>query len=374
MPLTEQTGEAVYAKNDLDRGHLVRRQDPVWGGSATARQANADTFAHTNAAPQAGAFNHSQALWLGLEDHTLTYARTNKNRISVFTASVLSIEDPVNRGTGIPQSFWKIAAWTTTINGSTVRRAARVVLDQSPQLADLDLDAASRRALTAGTPPPLGPHRTYQVPIADVAVLTGLNLTALAEADALAPLALIRNDVGPRELWVELTELSGVRLISICMRDAPSRFVSAMAPEYGPHRPATMEFRDCRVANDCREKHTGARILSGWGNRDGPVDRSAGVLLSISELGCTISALACTTPRRAEPFVRATEIKHGRARDVGRAASQAERETIMKNDSKSGVGIVEWQFFTSHNNTVGPDVALLERLERLGIPFTLWVA
>ncbi|TFC87437.1 DNA/RNA non-specific endonuclease [Cryobacterium sp. TMT4-31] len=212
IPTNEQTGEAVYAKNDLDRGHLVRRRDPVWGDAATAQQANADTFAYTNAAPQAGAINQSKELWLGLEDHVLTYARTNENRISVFTAPMLSIEDPVYRGTGIPQSFWKIAAWTTTMNGSTVLRSAGFVLDQSPQLADIDLDDAGGRALIDGTPPPLGPYRTYQVPIVDIAVLTGLNLTVLAEADVLAPLPTIRDDAGPRELWVELPEISEVRL------------------------------------------------------------------------------------------------------------------------------------------------------------------
>jgi endonuclease G len=122
IPLYEQAGEGVYARNDLDRGHLVRRLDPVWGDTTTARRANYDTFAYTNAAPQAGAFNQSKQLWLGLEDHVLTYARTNGNRISVFTAPVLSIQDPIYRGVKIPQAFWKIAAWTTTTKGSTSRR------------------------------------------------------------------------------------------------------------------------------------------------------------------------------------------------------------------------------------------------------------
>jgi DNA/RNA endonuclease G (NUC1) len=27
----QQTGEAVYARNDIDRGHLVRRASAVWG-------------------------------------------------------------------------------------------------------------------------------------------------------------------------------------------------------------------------------------------------------------------------------------------------------------------------------------------------------
>ena len=212
IPADNQTGEAVYARNDLDRGHLVRRRDPVWGDTATARQANNDTFAYTNAAPQAGAFNQSKELWLGLEDHVLTYARTNGNRISVFTAPVLSAGDPVYRGVGIPQSFWKIAAWSTTVKGAPVLRAAGFVLDQSPQLADIDLDAAGAQALIDGSPPPLGPFRTYQVPIVNIASLTGLDLAALSEADVLAPVPEIRKDADRRDLWVELTDTALIHL------------------------------------------------------------------------------------------------------------------------------------------------------------------
>ncbi|WP_233197628.1 DNA/RNA non-specific endonuclease [Cryobacterium sp. Y57] len=152
IPLYEQTGEAVYARNDLDRGHLVRRRDPVWGDETTARRANYDTFAYTNAAPQAGNFNQSKELWLGLKDHVLTYARTNANRISVFTAPVLSAQDPTYRGVKIRQAFWKIAAWTTTMHGSAVLHAAGFVLDQSPQLEDIDLDTVHAPALMYGTP------------------------------------------------------------------------------------------------------------------------------------------------------------------------------------------------------------------------------
>ena len=212
IPIHEQTGEAVYARNDLDRGHLVRRRDPVWGDRATARQANNDTFAYTNAAPQAGAFNQSKELWLGLEDHILTYARKNGNRISVFTAPVLSAEDPIYRGVKIPQSFWKIAAWTTTAEGSTVLQAAGFVLDQRPQLEDIDLDTVRAQALIDGNPPPLGPYRTYQVPIVDLVDLIGLNLVALSEADVLAPTPAIREDTDRRKRWVKLVDTAGIHL------------------------------------------------------------------------------------------------------------------------------------------------------------------
>ena len=61
-----QTGERVYARNDIDRGRLVRRASAVWGDTvAEAKLANEDTFHYTNAAPQAAKFNQGLELWLG---------------------------------------------------------------------------------------------------------------------------------------------------------------------------------------------------------------------------------------------------------------------------------------------------------------------
>ena len=45
-----QYGPELYSKNDLDRGHLVRRLDPVWG--ANFKDANEDTFHFSNFSPQ----------------------------------------------------------------------------------------------------------------------------------------------------------------------------------------------------------------------------------------------------------------------------------------------------------------------------------
>ena len=122
---------------------------------------------------------------------------------------MLSAEDPIYRDVKIPQSFWKIAAWTTTTEGSTVLHAAGSVLDQSPQLADIDLDTVRAQALIDGDPPPLGPYRTYQVPIVG---LTGLNLAALSEADVYALTPAIREDTDRRKRWVELVDTAGVHL------------------------------------------------------------------------------------------------------------------------------------------------------------------
>jgi endonuclease G len=194
VPADEQAGPELYARNDLDRGHLVRRRDPVWGDLVVARRANLETFAYPNAAPQASAFNQGELLWVGLEDHVLEYARARGSRLSVFTGPVLADDDPVYRGVGIPRLFWKVAAWAS--DGQL--RSAAFVLDQSPFVTTLQ----------AETVPPLGPFRTFQVPVADVEELTGLDHGPLVGADVLAPVGAR----GARERWLPLTSRAEVRL------------------------------------------------------------------------------------------------------------------------------------------------------------------
>ncbi|GAB3632204.1 hypothetical protein GCM10027421_15570 [Microbacterium shaanxiense] len=173
IPAEEQTGADVYARNDLDRGHLVRRRDPGWGTADEARDATEATFFYPNAAPQAAGFNQSKELWLGLEDHVLEYAETTDQRVSVFTAPVLADGDPPYRGILIPLRFWKVAAW----QGPDGLAATGFILDQS-ELVD-----TSEGVLAA---PPLGAFRTFQAPITDIADLTGVDFGALPDADVLA--------------------------------------------------------------------------------------------------------------------------------------------------------------------------------------------
>ena len=178
IPADWQAGPEIYTRNNLDRGHLVRRRDPVWGQREVAVRANSDTFRYPNAAPQASGFNQSKELWLGLEDHVLEYARVNEQRLSVFTAPVLAAGDPAYRGIRVPLRFWKIVAWRT---GDELAATAFVV-DQAPLV-----DTSEVQAPAPGEAPPLGPFRTFQVPVADVAGLTGLTMPALIAADVLPP-------------------------------------------------------------------------------------------------------------------------------------------------------------------------------------------
>ncbi len=200
VPNGEQSGGELYAGNPLDRGHLVRRLDPVWGDAETAARANHDTFTYTNAAPQVNRFNQSKELWNGLEDHVLRYAAAHDHRLAVQTGPVFAADDPLYRGVRIPRLFWKVVAWVGPgpvpdggTPGEPQRPAARVlratgfVLDQTPQLEDAKLYEITAQALARDEIPPLGPFRTYQVPVGDVAALTRLDLGPLPGADVLAP-------------------------------------------------------------------------------------------------------------------------------------------------------------------------------------------
>jgi endonuclease G len=212
-PATAQTGPEVYARNDLDRGHLTRRRDPVWGERAVAEQANLDTFSYANAAPQAALFNQGELLWAGLEDYVLEHARTYAQRLTVLTAPVFGDDDPLYRGTRIPRRFWKIAAWNAGDATAPELAATGYVLDQSAQLDAIDL---SERA--GATAPPLGAYLTYQVPVVDIATLTGLDLGPLVEADRMPPPAtalpedLARGSAALETRWVRLVHVSDVTL------------------------------------------------------------------------------------------------------------------------------------------------------------------
>jgi endonuclease G, mitochondrial len=204
-----QAGPHVYSRNDLDRGHLVRRASTCWGETeAEAKQANDDSFFYTNAAPQASMFNQGKELWLGLENYVQEHADAFDRKLAVFAGPVLDPADPPYRGIQVPLRFWKIAAFVQ--DGGLA--ATGYLLDQSP-LVD-DLTAVLEEAAAAGEPPPLGAYRTFQVPIADIAMLAGLQLDQLVLADRLStqPAEAPPAPGQPAGGWIELQTLDGVRL------------------------------------------------------------------------------------------------------------------------------------------------------------------
>ena len=202
IPAEEQAGPEIYRDNDLDRGHLVRRQDPVWGPSDVAAQANLDTFHYPVCAPQTAVFNQGRQLWAGLEDYILDHATTYRQRLAVFTGCIFTDTDPIYRGLAIPYRFFKIAAWSA----GTDLAATGYILDQTPSLND----AIGTRDTTE--PPPLGPYRTFQVPISDIADLTALPMADLAAADRQTAAPAAADVTRDGETWKLLGDYLDIRL------------------------------------------------------------------------------------------------------------------------------------------------------------------
>lgn len=163
-----QAGPDLYAGNDLDRGHLVRRQDPVWGRAA--EQANEDSFHFTNAAPQHKHLN--QRTWRDLEDYVLGAAETNDLRVSVFTGPVFRADDMVYRGKyQLPAEFWKVVVMMKEDG----KLSATAYLQTQKNLID-NLEFA------------YGSYKTYQIPVSRVEAITGLNFGRLRNFDPLGSL------------------------------------------------------------------------------------------------------------------------------------------------------------------------------------------
>ena len=197
IPADQQTGEQVYAHNDIDRGHLVRRASAVWGDTkAEAAQANEDTFHYTNAAPQAAKFNQGAELWLGLESYLQENAADNSRKITVFTGPIFEPNDPIYRGVDIPLKFFKVADFL--YQGQLA--ATGYVVDQTAVLADLP--DVPKPGVTQEPVPP-GQFRTFQVPIRDIAALTGLDLEQLVAVDRM-PIAAALPSARVASTWREL--------------------------------------------------------------------------------------------------------------------------------------------------------------------------
>lgn len=55
-----QVGDELYSDNRLDRGHIARRADLVWGPLEEAQKANKDSFFFSNITPQMDDFNQGK--------------------------------------------------------------------------------------------------------------------------------------------------------------------------------------------------------------------------------------------------------------------------------------------------------------------------
>ncbi len=187
LPAADQTGEAVYADNDLDRGHLVRRLDPAWGRTErTAKRANDDTFHFTNCTPQHKNFNQNKTTWAGLEDYILDHASNLKFRANVVTGPVFAEDDDDYRGVKLPRQYWKVV---TMVKSDGSLSATGYLLSQERLLRELE--ATGEEEFSYGS------YRTYQVPISRIEDLTEISFGQLRDSD---PLEGLEAEMPEREI------------------------------------------------------------------------------------------------------------------------------------------------------------------------------
>lgn len=139
IPAEFQNGDELYRDNRLDRGHLARRADLLWGALPEARRANRDSFFFTNITPQMDDFNQSSrnGVWGRLEDAVFTDVDVEDLRVSVFGGPVFQDDDRTYRGTPLPREYWKIIAFIE--HGQLKSRAFLLAQNLNPFEA-LELD------------------------------------------------------------------------------------------------------------------------------------------------------------------------------------------------------------------------------------------
>lgn len=165
-----QIDNDLYENNALDRGHMARRADLLWGSREEAEQANRDSFFFTNITPQLEDFNQSgkRGLWGLLENAIFEDVEVEDLRISVFAGPLFKETDFHFRDVLVPRSFWKLLAYVE--DGDL--KAAAYLLTQDDLEEELDSLGFEE-------------FKLYQVPLGELTSITGLDFGPLAAADAM---------------------------------------------------------------------------------------------------------------------------------------------------------------------------------------------
>jgi endonuclease G len=212
-------GKDFYARNALDFGHVVRREDNYWGDTeAEAEFANADSFHLTNSTPQHEGFNRSQekGLWGELENYITQTAKQGTDRLVLLAGPVFSKTDRNYNSVLIPKQFWKVVVAPTGSstpadekksnghNGKTTRargsgmgagiRAFGFLLSQEQLVADMEADFSVDAEF-----------KPYQVPLSKIEEITEVRF----DATVLAADVLINEKSTHRN---EINRLEDVRL------------------------------------------------------------------------------------------------------------------------------------------------------------------
>ncbi len=169
VPREHQTLDPVYADNRLDRGHVARRADLLWGPLDEALRANSDSFFFPNITPQMDDFNQERlgGSWGMLEAAILSEEGLRPRRLTLFGGPVLAEDDPPYRDlVRIPREHWKVVVYR--LEG--VLRFRCFLLTQQ-------IDPDLRRAVGF-----LDEFDTYAVPLEQLMARTGLAFPGLGGA------------------------------------------------------------------------------------------------------------------------------------------------------------------------------------------------
>jgi len=165
VPSDIQVGGHYYTGTPLDRGHMVRRVDPVWGENAD--QAEMDTFHYPNSCPQHK--NLNRKTWNDLEDYIYVNLQREDLRVTVFTGPVLAGDDAIFHGLQLPKEFWKVVVM---LRNDGQLSATAYLLSQEDMVEGLEFV--------------YGEFRTYQVSVELIEKKTGLSFGNLRNFDPAA--------------------------------------------------------------------------------------------------------------------------------------------------------------------------------------------
>lgn len=165
--------------NSMQRGHLFKREDAVWGADEDAmKRSDEHSFTITNATPMIANFNNVE--WGDLED-IITHESQAGHKVVYFAGPVfrstdrffneLKLDVPASerrKGMRVPESFWKIVAWLD----DTGLNAAGFMLHQRDEI---DLHGPITEEIDFGD--------YEKVPIEEIEQATGLRFPELVEVD-----------------------------------------------------------------------------------------------------------------------------------------------------------------------------------------------
>jgi endonuclease G len=186
-------------QNPFDKGHLTRRLDAQWGDDDTKAMRNGnDSFHWTNCAPQHWRYNEGSKKWLGLEDYVIKGFANRTGRACVINGPVFDAplskdgpggqpvpnikgkrhKDPTFGGFQIPKLFFKVVSCERAAGSLAT---AAFLMSQEDMLRGEDrivgLEASLDEILTEAE------ARLYQVSLADLEKVTGLDFGPLKAAD-----------------------------------------------------------------------------------------------------------------------------------------------------------------------------------------------